>query len=324
VTRLTLAYSDFMQPFDGRSFLFTSLLNEHYDIQLTDDFAKADLLIYSDHGTTHQKFPGRKMYFTIENMLPDYDECDFAITANIRPHDPRHYRLPYYVFAAGKPENLIKTPEFDAESILRAKSGFCSFVVTNARAPERNRFFKLLHRRKRVDSGGRAFNNIGGPISDKQAFIAKYKFAIAFENTLTPGYTTEKLLNALQAQTVPIYWGNPEIGREFNTRAFINAADFASFESLADHVLKVDADDNLYLSYLREPCFIGNRLPDTYRMDLLRDALVRFINANEPPRPRQYRQRRLRQHVYKSPLQQSLVSLRGRLESGLWRLGLRF
>src|SRR3954462_580052 len=105
-----------MQPFDGRKFLFTRLLSEHFDVQLFEanpsasanptDFSKADLLIYSDHGTTHQKFPARKIYFTIENMLPDYNECDFAITANIRPDDPRHYRLPYYVFAAGKPEAL--------------------------------------------------------------------------------------------------------------------------------------------------------------------------------------------------------------------------
>lgn len=315
-----------MQPFDAPDFLFSRFLSEHFEIQLidsnsTNEFPKADLLIYSDHGTTHQKFLGRKIYFTIENMLPDYNECDFAVTANIRPEDPRHFRLPYYVFAAGKPEALIKTPDFDAESILRAKTGFCSFVVTNARSPERNRFFKLLNRRKRVDSGGRSFNNIGGPISDKHAFVAKYKFAIAFENTLTPGYTTEKLLNALQAETVPIYWGNPEISREFNTRAFINAAEFPSFEALADHVLKVDADDNLYLSYLREPCFLGNRLPETYRMDLLREALARFIHSNEPPRPRQYRHRRLREHVYHSPLQQTLISLRCRLESKLWDIG---
>lgn len=324
MTRLTLAYSDFMQPFNGRDFLFTCLLRDGYDIEIVEDFTKADLLIFSDHGTAHQKFQGRKIYYTIENMLPDYDECDFAITSNFRRGDSRHYRLPYYALAAGKPENLIKTPEFDAEAILRSKTGFCSFVTTNPRAPERNRFFKLLNRRKRVDSGGRHFNNIGAPISDKHAFVARYKFAIAFENTLTPGYTTEKLLNALQAQTVPIYWGNPEIDREFNTRSFINAAEFPCFEALADHVLKVDADNDLYCSYLREPCFAGNRLPETYRMDLIRGALVRFIESNEPPRARRYRHRRLREHVYQSAFQQSLISLGCRLESKLWNLGIRF
>lgn len=321
---LVLALSDQCGPHDPGTNLCARLLGEHYAVTVTSDYSKADLLIYSDSGTTHRAFKGRKIYVTGENMLPDYSEHDFAMTSSIRPNDLRHYRMPYYVFANPNPELLIRSPEFSAEEALRAKTGFCCFVASNPRAPERNSFFKILNRKRKVDSGGRHFNNIGDRVSNKAAFLAKYKFIIAFENSRSSGYTTEKLVDAMLAGGVPIYWGNPEVGKEFNTRSFINAADFPSLDALADHVLRVSSDDELYLSYLREPWFVGNRIPDVFRMDLLRDALIGFIESGIEPSPRTYRKRRLREHVYASPLRQTAISLRCRLEGWFWKCGIRF
>lgn len=42
----------------------------------------------------------------------------------------------------------------------------------------------------------------------KVSFLRKYKFSIAFENGSTDGYITEKVTNALEAGTVPIYFGS--------------------------------------------------------------------------------------------------------------------
>src|SRR5262249_55166951 len=53
-----------------------------------------------------------------------------------------------------------------------------------------------------------------------------YKFVIAFENSSLSGYNTEKLTHAIEADCVPIYWGDPEIGRSFNTRRFVNGHDY--------------------------------------------------------------------------------------------------
>ena len=318
---LRLAFSD--GTFDGFLSHFDLLLRQRFDLEVVQDLSKAHVLMYSDRGTTHQRFNGRKIYYTIENMMPDYNECDFAITSGFRPDDTRHYRLPYYALASN-PQKLTKEPTFSPEATLSAKTGFCSFVATNPRSPERNQFFKILNKLKRVDSGGRHFNNIGHKVSDKLAFVSQYKFAIAFENTASPGYTTEKITDAMTARTIPIYWGNPEIVAEFNTRSFINAADFPTLEALANHVIKVDRDDDLYLRYLREPWFINNQAPEAYRMDLLSDALVRFIESNESPRVRNYQKRRLRQHLYQSPWEQTIVSFRCRLESRLWAIGIRW
>ena len=76
---------------------------------------------------------------------------------------------------------------------------FCSMVVSNAQVsnPIRERFFRLLSEYKQVDSGGRLWNNVGGPVADKQKFIGGYKFNIAFENSAVLGYTTEKIMDAI-------------------------------------------------------------------------------------------------------------------------------
>src|SRR5262249_2370957 len=60
----------------------------------------------------------------------------------------------------------------------------------------------------------------------KVAFLRNYKFVIAFENSSHPGYNTEKLTHAIEADCVPIYWGDPEIGRSFNVARVINAHDY--------------------------------------------------------------------------------------------------
>ena len=80
-----------------------------------------------------------------------------------------------------------------------------------------------------------------------------YKFAVSFESSLGAGYTSEKICLAFRANAVPIYWDNPDIVQDYCAESFINAHDFPSLEALVEHVLKVDADDDLYLSYLAAP-----------------------------------------------------------------------
>jgi len=49
-----------------------------------------------------------------------------------------------------------------------------------------------------------------------------YKFVVTFENTLVPGYVTEKVMNAMLAGAIPIYWGGYEPVLGLNPRRFIH------------------------------------------------------------------------------------------------------
>src|SRR5665213_1590628 len=60
----------------------------------------------------------------------------------------------------------------------------------------------------------------------KRKFLTPYKFTIAFESYVHPGYQTEKLYDAMQSNSVPIYCGDPLIGDIFNKDSFINAFDY--------------------------------------------------------------------------------------------------
>jgi len=55
------------------------------------------------------------------------------------------------------------------------------------------------------------------------------------------------------AGTIPIYWGNPDIGREFNSAAFINCHDFPTLDDAAAYVKKVDEDDGLWCEIMSRP-----------------------------------------------------------------------
>jgi len=87
--------------------------------------------------------------------------------------------------------------------------------------------------------------------------MSNYKFCLAFENSSYPGYTTEKLLNALIANTIPVYWGNPLVEKDFNNKAFINCHSYQDFNEAIKIVKEVDIDNYRYQSFLREPYLNG-------------------------------------------------------------------
>jgi hypothetical protein len=153
-------------------------------------------------------------------------------------------------------------------------------------------FFRRLSRYKRVDSGGKAFNNIGGPLPHwmaKLEFLRTCKFNIAFENNSLPGYTTEKIVEAMQARCLPIYWGNPRIQEEFNPKSFLNYFDFPNEEALIDRIIELDRDDAKYLEVLRQPYFHNNQPNEFFSQKRLLDFFERILTT--PIRPVSQRRR---------------------------------
>ena len=140
-------------------------------------------------------------------------------------------------------------------------------------APERTQIVDLLDTYKPVSLGGKWRNNVGGPVKDKLAFQSKAKFVIAFENSSTPGYLTEKFAQAAEANAIPIYWGDPTIAETFNPNAFINCYDFDSFEALLEEVKRIDQNDELYLKMLAEPWFLNGKEPD----QLTHQSIEKFL-----------------------------------------------
>ena len=268
---------DFWPQWDRHDNFFTRLLRQRFDVEVTDN---PDFLIYSCGSKRYRKFRGIRIFYTGENRRPDFCACDYAFSFD-HIQRPEHVRLPYYAFAIAG-EQLLQPPE-SAEQILAEKTRFCNFVYSNPNGRRRNELFRKLSRYKPVDSGGRHLNNVGGPVADKLAFQRPYKFSIAFENSSYPGYTTEKLPEAVMARTVPIYWGNRLVRRDFNPARFLNYYDYGSDEALIERIIELDQDDDQYLEYLRQPLFYDNRLSEAYDRQRLLDQFEMIFESEKRP-----------------------------------------
>jgi len=258
---ITIDFCNFGPGYPKTDNFFYHLLRSRFDVRLTD---QPEFLLYTNPlNHMHRLHNCVRIYLAIESDLPDWSECDYALTCHYLA-DPRHLRLPFYVLS-GEAQRLVKEPQ-EAEQVLAQKDRFCSFVVSNHH-PRRNRnradFFHRLSRYKRIDSAGTFLNNLGGPLprggDHKVQFLRRYKFNIAFENGSIPGYTTEKIVEAMQARCLPIYWGSPRIHEEFNPRSFLNYYDFPSEEALIERIIELDQDDAKYLAVAREPYFHQNQ-----------------------------------------------------------------
>jgi hypothetical protein len=297
-----LKYVDFLPGFwDSKSnagdestvenFFITKAIRKNYDIIYSDtpDF----LLCLDNYGWRAEfaKYDCVKIFITIENFHPNFNAYDYAIAmVNNYEEGRRFLKLnPVLMLERRRPiyNAIFCRDKFTADD-LNEKSGFCSRVVTGtAGNPIREEFFHKLSEYKKVDSGGGYLNNVGGRVVDKFKFDKQHKFSLAIENSTE--YTTEKLYEAFGAHTIPIYWGNPEISKEFNTRAFVNFYDYGTIDKVVDRVKEIDNNDELYLQMMREPAFIN---PKTYEQ--LQKGLEDFlINIFETPLEESRRDRAL-------------------------------
>lgn len=76
-----------------------------------------------------------------------------------------------------------------------------------------------------------------------------YRFYLSFENSLCPDYVTEKLYRALEHDTVPVVFGGADYSLYLPAGSYVDARDFDSPQSLAEHLKKLMVDDQLYLSH---------------------------------------------------------------------------
>jgi alpha(1,3/1,4) fucosyltransferase len=265
---------------------FTRILSRAYTIELSD---RPDLLIYSKDGHLNRLYNCKKLFWTGETIMPDFSLSDYAMTC-FYVDDPRHLRLPYYVFGSGcGPEALLKSAD-EVESVAGSKREFCSFVVSNGnpkRAGKRLEFFHFLSRYKPVASGGKALNNIGRQLppgnSAKHDFIKGYKFNLCFENKSLPGYTTEKLVEAMHARCIPIYWGDPLVAKDFNPRSILSLNDYASMEEFLEKIIEIDQDDAKYRQMLAEPYFNDNRINEFYGEERILEFFERIFSDCSAP-----------------------------------------
>lgn len=117
--------------------------------------------------------------------------------------------------------SVKKTYDFLKTSHVEDKPKSLSWVTSNLDIiPDHRDRLNFLSRIKNeldFDLFGRGFN----PIDDKWSGLAPYKYSIAFENTKSDLYFTEKLMDCFVAETMPIYHGSPKIDQYFPAESMV-------------------------------------------------------------------------------------------------------
>ncbi len=276
--RIKICNSDLTNKFSFGSF-FLGILKKYYEVELSEN---PEYVIYNESDFEYLKYNCIRILITGENITPNFNLCDYGMGFDYLTFGDRFYRIPLYLLAqyytdaeikladsfldSSKPRQLkdaqgweLNGPDFTRQKLftkadLAKKTGFCSFVYSNYLAdPERDEMFNKLSTYKRVDAGGACLNNVGGRVKSKMAFESSHKFSIAFENSSRSGYVTERLVNAMVAGTIPIYWGSPDVDKEFNQNRFINCHAYKNFDEVVARIKEIDQNDELYLQIINEP-----------------------------------------------------------------------
>jgi hypothetical protein len=118
----------------------------------------------------------------------------------------------------------------------------------------RRTFVGELMRSVRIDSFGAVMANRPEVIppghAPRMALYGRYKFTLAFENSIAPDYVTEKLYEPLTAGSVPVYRGTEDVAELAPARdCFIDARDFASAKELGAYLDHLDRCDDEYRSW---------------------------------------------------------------------------
>lgn len=282
-----IRFSGMSGKFDDEHNFIVDILRKRYNVVISDE---PDFLFYSQNSRDYLDYNCVRIFYTVENLVPDFNICDYGISFQNLKFEDRYYRYPIYLdnsFVSYKGDDFATDLEFalhkheNPEEILSKKTDFCAYVYSNSQAAQcRQKIYSALSEYKKINSGGRYLNNVGGPVEDKLKFQKKHKFAIAFENTSNNGYTTEKIVQAFAAGTIPIYWGNPNIEKEFNGKSFINCHKYGltekcepeAIEGIIEEVERLDSNEESYIQMLSEPAFA-----EEFNVEKVREGFENFL-----------------------------------------------
>lgn len=278
--KIKIKFSGFYQSFDENNNFIRDSISRFGDVELSD---KPDYIFYSVFSNEYLMYPNAiRIFFTGENIAPNFQLCDYAIGFERLSFGDRYLRFPFYYGMYEYKRDLIlaeKKNEMVDQKLF--ERDFCSFVYSNDDTDSmRIKLLECLSDYKKIDCGGKLKNNMpSGPVKDKLDFESKHKFSIACENSSHPGYVTEKLLQAFAAKTIPIYYGDPTVAEDFNQKAFISCHSYQSLEDIKKKVIELDNDETKYKSMLAEPVFNDNLFSDKMKKDF--DSFIENIFKQE-------------------------------------------
>ena len=239
---LKVAFTNFWPGFDPRSnfFLYVISLATSKSIEIVGQ-EEADVVITPC--SPDKKVPNvskahsrqKNWFYTGENLRPNFESYDavFSFDLTLRKNA---FRLPlwwlYLDFSLSKTSPNLSDFQINPNKLHHPReissdfNNSISSFVGNLTELRRDAFNSIPSSMD-FTGFGLSFNN---QIESKLGQKGKFDFNLCFENSYFPGYHTEKLLQAWSMESVPLYFGAKTVSLDFNSKAFINLAEFPNLQ----------------------------------------------------------------------------------------------
>jgi hypothetical protein len=117
-------------------------------------------------------------------------------------------------------------------------------IITNNFTPFRA---ELIHRFRSIGYMVDVYGQHFKPVLDKGLLMSQYTFSLCPENSIYPGYVTEKIIHAAFSNTVPIYTGGIEHeGLEMNAFLYLDS-DLQNFNNIVTKMNTKLESTSIYL-----------------------------------------------------------------------------
>jgi alpha(1,3/1,4) fucosyltransferase len=256
-------------PYDHSSFKRRcfNILNKRTKY-LNEKFPNLD--IYS----LNRSYKPIRLFVSSENYVPIDFKYDFSITCSLGIVDDNHLRFPVWKddidwsYEGFYRENSSNSNRYGSlynindlikpqgKNFMEKKKNFCLFS-SHLREPRKS-LFTQINKSFLVDGFGPYFNknllNHNNNKFKKKDIMKDYAFNLCPENSLYPGYYTEKIPDAFLGKCLPVSWVDQNVDVDFNKKAFINMLDYTkdNYATMCE-LLK---DDIFLKKFIPEPlCF---------------------------------------------------------------------
>ncbi len=264
---MNISFLDFWGGFNHNNNFFIHLFRDIVeDVNVTTP-DKADIIIFSCFGNLNKSFTHcKKIFFTGENLRPDFSQCDYSFSFDFDSYNNRNIRIPlWYLYidwfgvkTYDNPNWLIPVSYLNGDNEFKEKVKE-KFACTVFSSPRKSRFaaIQTINSYKNIDCIGK-IHSLKLPDGErfKMNVISGYKFNLCFENSIYPGYFTEKILHAKIAGCIPLYASDKTYTNDFNCSCCLNLIDYNNLNDFLKDIKAIDKDDSLYKKILNEPLFL--------------------------------------------------------------------
>lgn len=177
--------------------------------------AKCKLFYYGENLNRYPPYNNDKLLYDTFDLIVGFKNTDLS---------KKQIRFPlwlmyYHYYKYNESDNILTYIQNKySENIKKQKDIFCSIIARHDRGGQRTTICNELSKYGDIKAPGTYRKNthsIGNTHDDKINYISRGIYNICPENSAYEGYFTEKIFQALEGGTIPLYWAidfpEPEI-----------------------------------------------------------------------------------------------------------------